>query len=809
MGNWAVVIGVDEYGDEALELSGAVRDAELFRAWVRAQNGGPVPEENLRFLPARSDGGDPGDGVPTKDNIVAAINDVLERSGGAGEAFYFFFAGHGLTAWVSKREEGAILTPGFDKEHPEHSLAIRSVLEYFETVQFKDQFFFIDACRNAPKQDFEIGRWPIPRRRDPGKPPVQQFVLYATSPGLTAAQDRWEGIGEFTKVLKEGLFEGHAKAWSWDRNCYEVRWEKLATYIKDAMEAAKVATKPGHTPPPEGWPIQVPQDTGSRGVEGRQRDALLASIPRASVNPLELTIKLEADPHYDEAEVSVLDAVAAPVASALKVTGDSHVFTLPPKTYAVLVRTQDKRVGRVDAPIELYDKPLTKVVGLRPDEPAEGDVSEQVGPGEPRQGDRPGTIIVRAADPLTVVELRDEAGEVVEAKKVEGKSGVATFEQPPGFYRVRLIGPEGPGEEQFVVLDSGGEAVPDKLEPTPVSDRTIELAEAAGGRYDTETHAIVFPWKAEPLEWADPSTIVAVALGGALTGEGESSLIAAPGETIEAGKSGVALYGVASGVPLDGIRVRVWPAGTGIPRKPKPLEISDAGIVSLVTAAEPGPHWVSFEQGDAVTVLSLPVLEGRLATVIAQFAKERQRVYQFHPRTEADASSTPGRLRRVEHLQRLLLGGRIDGAHDLATNLASVAAEDPFAGVLAGYVLLRIGVFDGLSDLADAVVSAAPRLSDPYILRGEHVAHGPQPDLAARDQAFAQAVNAGVPAFGEGLTRLIEGLRASGLNHPRGALVRHIFQQHARGLMWAAFTPLRPLEHKQLVINGSDLGYEG
>jgi len=214
------------------------------------------------------------------------------------------------------------------------------------------------------------------------------------------------------------------------------------------------------------------------------------------------------------------------------------------------------------------------------------------------------------------------------------------------------------------------------------------------------------------------------------------------------------------------------------------------------------------ELSNAVTVLSLPVLEGRLATVIAQFSAERQRVYQFHPRTKADASSTPGRLRRVEHLQRLLLGGRIDGAHDLATNLAAVAAEDPFAGVLAGYVLLRIGVFDGLSDLADAVISAAPRLSDPYILRGEHVAHGPPPDLAARDQAFAQAVNAGVPAFGEGLTRLIEGLRASGLLHPRGALVRHIFQQHARGLMWAAFTPMRKLEENQLVINGSDLGFE-
>ena len=41
-----------------------------------------------------------------------------------------------------------------------------------------------------------------------------------------------------------------------------------------------------------------------------------------------------------------------------------------------------------------------------------------------------------------------------------------------------------------------------------------------------------------------------------------------------------------------------------------------------------------------------------------------------------------------------------------------------------------------------------------------------------------------------------------------------LFQRHARGLMWAAFRPLRPLpstadEPRRLVITGTDLGYEG
>ncbi len=124
------------------------------------------------------------DVVPTKDNIVTAINDVVTAAGPA-DRLYFFFAGHGITARVANRDEGALVTPGFDELHTDHSLALRSLTEHFETTPFQDQFFFVDACRNVPWRDreFEIGRWPIPRRRDPGEPPVQQFILHATSPG--------------------------------------------------------------------------------------------------------------------------------------------------------------------------------------------------------------------------------------------------------------------------------------------------------------------------------------------------------------------------------------------------------------------------------------------------------------------------------------------------------------------------------------------------------------------------------------------------------------------------------------------------
>jgi hypothetical protein len=163
-------------------------------------------------------------------------------------------------------------------------------------------------------------------------------------------------------------------------------------------------------------------------------------------------------------------------------------------------------------------------------------------------------------------------------------------------------------------------------------------------------------------------------------------------------------------------------------------------------------------------------------------------------------------MRRTEHLQRVLLGGRVDTAELLANEVAKGARDDPIAGCLAGYVLLRLGSYEPLDDIAAAVVEVAPKLSDAFILRAEHEAHNQNPD--GRNQAVADAVSTGVPVFAEGLTRLVEGIRASGFFHPRGAVVRYVFQQHARGSMWSAFTPRGAFEAGRLAITGSDIGYE-
>ena len=58
---WAIVVGIDEYGDADMRLSASVSDALKFRDWVVAADGGGVPEPNLRLLLSRRPD-DPGTG---------------------------------------------------------------------------------------------------------------------------------------------------------------------------------------------------------------------------------------------------------------------------------------------------------------------------------------------------------------------------------------------------------------------------------------------------------------------------------------------------------------------------------------------------------------------------------------------------------------------------------------------------------------------------------------------------------------------------------------------------------------------------
>ena len=807
MANWAVVVGIDRYWSEAAHLKGAVHDALAMREWLLDPAGGDVPADNLQLILA------PGPNSPapeagvewvlgTKANIIVAINDLMQLSGGKGDRLYFYFAGHGLTARVSNRDESALLATDFTSINTDNSIALRSLWEYFETTQFEDQFFFVDACRNVPPwgegAEFELGRWTLPRSRDPGLPPVQQFILYATSPKLKATEVRdvpGEEHGAFTAALLDGARgAGAAKAWSWERRCYEVRWERLADYVKKRVESEKRQVAESA----EGALLQIPQDSGSRGVAGRERDAVLTSFSPAAFARERLEVVLQPDSAYPVADVRVLDAVGDVVAGQVGVAGTSVVFTVPPGTYGVRASAPELGAGRLKAPVELYEplpKPLE--IALQPvEEGPEEFAAEEAAP--PAERLEPQAVAVRSADPLSLVEVKDETGRLVDVRRAE-----AGLELLPGFYRVRHVGPNAVSQPRSVVVEPGDAVKPVRLSAAKPSAATVELVETMGGKVRSDNTVDLDGLGR--AAWVETSTLVAAAVGSALNGaSGPATLGVRPAGRGKP-RSGIAVYIASEAETLDPrkLEIRVWKAGLPVPEEPSRVRRVGPRLLELAVPGDPGRHWVAVhrERQGRTMVFAPTVLLDRVAVLVLQVTAGL-RIYQYQPAAAGGPAAAPDVLRCAEYLERMLLSGRLDGARELVGELAGT--DDPFLGCLCGYVLLRLGLMDELAEVAERVTQTAPQLSDGFVLRGEHAAATGGP---AAKQSFAEAAAAGIPVFAEGLTRLLEGLRAHEIVHPGAAIARYVFQSHMRGSMWSVFTPRR-FEPGSLVVTAADLGYE-
>src|SRR4051812_30527840 len=236
MAHRAIVIGVDDYTDQPrLNLKGAVNDALTVAAWLIDGEGGQVPASNVVLLtsPAVTLPSS-WDGVQTvtpatASNINHQLKEIPAKSAQPEDRFYFFFAGHGLTAPSDIAEE-AILPADYTTDNPGAALGVHSILDWLKTSQYNRQFVLIDACRNTPfEKRFAIGRFPwIPEPSD-RRPQVEQFVYMSTSRGLTAAEvttlesAQASRAGVFTSALIEGLRgAGEAKYYNYATHAYDV-----------------------------------------------------------------------------------------------------------------------------------------------------------------------------------------------------------------------------------------------------------------------------------------------------------------------------------------------------------------------------------------------------------------------------------------------------------------------------------------------------------------------------------------------------------------------------------------------------------
>jgi Caspase domain len=824
MANWAIIIGVDQYWRPEACLKGAVRDALKITTWLEDPNGGGVPRQNLYLLLSRSPASPaapPGMKVwsATKNKIVEVANDLKKRSGGKGERLFFYFSGHGLTSRMSFSDENGLAAADFTDVLTDNSLTVQSISEYFEATQFQEQYFFIDGCRNIPweETEFVLGRMPRPQRRDPNLPAIQQFICYATSPGVKAKEmgKAGEERGAFTTALLDGLKGTRtAKLWNEARQEYDVPWENLFKFVEDAVTKQRIGVGKGIDAEKL---IQIPRQAGERGSAN-------PSLGRFAANSFPgelLQVFLDPASAIPGAEINVrdhgdLDEIRSQI-STLPVP-----FTLPPKTYSVRALAPNHRPKRKSWVVDLY-QPQSTVVELEPGSPAPPVPSPSPTPGPSGPAGKPSNLEgglladleVQGPDSLASLEVLDNSGQVLTI----GQGSLKCTGLEPGFYRARLLTPEGKSEEQLIELSAGESKTVLLTAPkSPDTRLTSELAARAGFSTHLD-NTIEVSETMGPLAATQLSTILTLAGSVSAYDKAErpSHRLRSLGvrsftDVISTkASSGIQiLFGIDLANAEDAekyvseVKLRVWPFGKPVPEKFERCDpFSATGLAEFSCATSPGPHWLAMElPGQKPLVLTLATLPGRLTMMVIQFNDDRTgRIFQYMPSLKPDGYSKPEDMRRLELMQRFYMSGRLDHVSPVAEELLYLKWEEPIAGCLGGYLMLRLGKPNELAIAGSNMTKFFGELSDSHVLWAEYQASIKMHAVAKAE--YYAALDRGLPIFADGIARLSDAVHRYQIKHPRIALLDNMLATSASGLMWTAFSTKELPLGKLLPLDGS------
>jgi hypothetical protein len=729
MANWALVIGCDTYWDPSVGLRGAVRDALAVRTWLLARDKGKVPRQNLTFLATTLAGAGLTDGVTskeaTRDNIVLAIDDLLNRSADDEGSLFFFFAGHGLTGHLDFGDEPAIVPADFTPRLTTKAIPIRSILQQFVASTLQTQFFFIDACRNVPFEgEFRITGLDRPKRADFTRPDPDQYACFATSPGLKAHELGVAGDerGAFTTAMLRGLEgEGRAKLWDPESAQYLVRFEELFRFIEADVASRKLGDE--HL-------FQRPK----RQVTGGGKNPVLMMFADGAFLDEPLDINIDPPDCADHTSLEIADAYDSrpnnpPLATPLQVQ-------LAPRTYSVRARAEGFAPMRRAWVVELYE-PSSVHVQLEParDIPSSGPRTRSLR--GPRGAARPGRLVVEAADPMAIVEAVNEAGEI--------RSALTRLElDQAGHYRVRLRTPEGIGPEEVVEVLPGADDTVVVKPPALKSSLVADLATiaSAGGGADS---GIGLP---SMLRWAvtRPSALLALAFGAAIANPPWADRVQPLGvETVAIGLRNTS--GVLVAVAMDEGEVPDLTARIG--DQTVEMRRLRPGVSMAALRQQPGPVLLSLE-GLGIARLLTPIYieRDRPAIVIIEVdADGRPGVYQHGLPVGDDVPVLdPDALRAADFAERFGRQGRLrealmllDGAY---LGLPSLA--------LRGYLLFAIGGdSENLREVVETLISRAPTLPDGHVLGAMAIAR--DGDVATARDLAGNAVASSYPLVDAGL----------------------------------------------------------
>jgi hypothetical protein len=826
MDRYALIIGVDGYADPKWALGASVDDALAFREWAVGPGGVPDDPEHVRLLLSPAPGRtldvpfQPAD----SDHIIEAIQEIQEGWGAGGERLYVYYAGHGVAA-PEVRDE-MVLVPADVKSlrlHSNRLLGFSQLIPPFQETGPREQFFFIDACRDFALEDFTrgvapvVGRWKGPPSKDSPRRRAQ-YLLYATSPGERAVE---AGQGVFGRILLKGLKgEPGALVWSGEQRRYELRFSSLADYVRAEVEAQVKGLG-------DAWRryVQVPEPDVPPGT-GAPRDVVLERFDNSVVNRLPLKVRVSPSLARQTCVVDVLfygpgDIETSAASTPPPPLGFPVELKLSPGDYTVRAwarnYTEARRPLKMNRPQSIdLDLPLEQgVPRTEPEErrrhratPAkplidyleyEKRVNVTPMPVRPRLSDYlestvlrpplPRTLTVRSQDPHAVL--------VVFGPDAQPFTGVgsALLKSPrAGIYQARLVAPEGPAAEHTFEVRPGSPEVVliGSPEPRLGTEQTKALHELG---IEPDEEGYLHPSEAlSPVAGARLASLLGFAAfaasirATATTFHGhklERFGVQPPAVERPGGAGLLVVIGASGDQPVKDLDVARFLAGSRLVLHDSHRKAEPAASFAPLSGFAAAAQWCqSVDPGTWILELRLPglaptryavaALPNRISILVAVVKDSAEVEVQQYlapvPGRAAPDRWMPtvdlGSLRHVELGQRYFAAGSLIPEHHLL-ELLNGKFLDPLLACIAGYSLVRAGRPERY--IGWPIPGADPTTVEPSALSNMLKFFGELPDshiLAAlcqpeqRAAHFARALERGLPVFTEGFRALRDYVRS-------------------------------------------------
>ena len=791
----ALVIGIDRYPKSEWNLTGAVRDALEFADWV-VKAGGVAPE-NLTLLLSPV-----GDAKGAKKATRKAILEAFHKyeKGGAKDAdrFWFYYAGHGLAAPGQDTAAGPLVVPADVKDIDFYVNQEPVGLELFrgamQDVLPKQQFFFIDACRDvlpatSNKSLVQQLAWDVRKIDD------DQLSTQAVFLGTTAGQKSKEvrGKGLFGRALIAALrgLGPQLRAPSSPPPPGETLRRRLVftdlvSFVREEVERSLTA-------------MTDLDDAGRKGIPYSRLNRITEEISVAEfvegtlpkmkvfalVDPADARESARIEfLKYDEEEGWVPRKNPPPAGPGVP---EEAPFQIGGGKYWVRVkadgyRDDQREILTYDGKTYVFE--LTKIA-------AEAAAAEAFGfEAMPAAAPMPSTgkLVVSCQDPKARVAVFDGGGnELARAyQKVELE------DLAPGAYRVsaELTGAE--RKEENVVVRAG-----------ETTTKVLSLAAPRGAWMEKilQEHNIAADHDSVKLP-GDLGDVANMRLGSLLAYgawaarwpnlESFAPLRAIGVDPLKGLKATQSAVQVLIGDPgesgdslLDDCRV--WIEGAADPLPLQVLPKLPAVQASAVQAS--GPVRVRVEMpGFAPASFALTLLPGFITALIITREADADIDIQEHmnpidvtkPAGEGFSLPLPDDVRLVELAWRALEGR--DPLDDIEFGgLLAGKRSNPMLAVIAGYRMFRTKRQEEFRRTAlKNMLRLFPKLPDVHVLAGMY-----EPE--ERDEHFQSAMDAGTPALAEGLWTLTEWLGAKSV---RTGVPAPLLQENVLpGMIWTAFTP--------------------